>query len=537
MPLKSGVSKDIISANVAELINAGHKPTQAAAIAYQNARKSNGVDKDESVERENDQEDNSSLVSFIVFSDKERILWLKRTKDDSWGFAGGHVEKGESAMEGAIREAREEIQHVPLSGLELIYSDGKVRLYACDDGEFDPILNDEHSEYVWATMENAPDPLFHRIEDSTQEIEEAVQTMDKREYDTNGWFSVENNPLSKIGVYPYSEKSLGISDRTDQFKNVYRPASELSSKQCIDSFKLLPWIDDHKMLGNEDDGMTPAEQKGIQGVIGQNVYFKKDTLYGNIKVFSEAMSNLIAQGKKELSLGYKCRYEESKGTFNGESYDYVQCDIRGNHLALVGDGRMGASVAVLDHSEIKPKETIMAKDEDVKKDVEDEGEECSMTLEEAHAALQKIMPIIAKIQAMLSGDGSSDEETVEDKDDKEDDGESAKDEDGEEKDKKSDGMDMAEITRKVQSNLAKKDALAKSLSPHIGTFDHSEMDLSDVAKYGCKKLGIDAPKGDRVNFLSAYLLGKGQSSTTHAMDHAPKASKSNFLTRHKEGSK
>jgi ADP-ribose pyrophosphatase YjhB (NUDIX family) len=247
------------------------------------------------------------LVSFIVFSDKERILWLKRTKDDSWGFAGGHVEKGESAMEGAIREAREEIQHVPLSGLELIYSDGKVRLYACDDGEFDPILNDEHSEYVWATMENAPDPLFHRIEDSTQEIEEAVQTMDKREYDTNGWFSVENNPLSKIGVYPYSEKSLGISDRTDQFKNVYRPASELSSKQCIDSFKLLPWIDDHKMLGNEDDGMTPAEQKGIQGVIGQNVYFKKDTLYGNIKVFSEAMSNLIAQGKKELSLGYKCR--------------------------------------------------------------------------------------------------------------------------------------------------------------------------------------------------------------------------------------
>ena len=40
MPLKTGNSKEIISANIAELIRAGHKPDQAAAIAYSVARES-----------------------------------------------------------------------------------------------------------------------------------------------------------------------------------------------------------------------------------------------------------------------------------------------------------------------------------------------------------------------------------------------------------------------------------------------------------------------------------------------------------------
>lgn len=39
MPLAKGKSKDVISANIAELIRSGHKPDQAAAIAYKEAGK------------------------------------------------------------------------------------------------------------------------------------------------------------------------------------------------------------------------------------------------------------------------------------------------------------------------------------------------------------------------------------------------------------------------------------------------------------------------------------------------------------------
>ena len=72
MPLKSGSSKEVISANVAELINSGHERSQAVAIAYANARKS-----------ASDEKDDSNLVAFIVYTDDEKILWLRRTKDNT----------------------------------------------------------------------------------------------------------------------------------------------------------------------------------------------------------------------------------------------------------------------------------------------------------------------------------------------------------------------------------------------------------------------------------------------------------------------
>ena len=42
MPLKRGKSKDVISANIAELVKSGRPQKQAVAIAYSQARKSGG---------------------------------------------------------------------------------------------------------------------------------------------------------------------------------------------------------------------------------------------------------------------------------------------------------------------------------------------------------------------------------------------------------------------------------------------------------------------------------------------------------------
>ena len=503
MPLKSGSSKEVISDNVAELIKSGYEKSQAVAIAYANARKS-----------ASDEKDDSNLVSFIVYTDDEKILWLRRTKDNTWGFPGGHVEEGESAIEGAIRESKEEICYVPKSGLSLIFEDGDVRLFGCNDGCFDPTLNDEHDAFLWATIEDAPEPLFKKISDEMEEIAEQAQSnsaMDKRDYDTNGWFEIKDNPLSVVGVYPYMGRSISADCIQDRLYGVYRPESELSSQDCIDSFKLIPWIDDHVMLGNEDAGLTPSEQKGVQGVIGQDVYFDGTTLKGNIKVFSEAMANLIANGKKELSCGYRCRYEYAPGTFNGEHYDYVQQEIRGNHLALVENGRMGPDVAVLDHLTftIDSQEftQMMTKDTESKKDDKIEEEEKDETVydseeEKADEEVEKAV---------------KDEDEDEDKDDE-----------------KKSGMDVAEVARLVQKSIAKQSKLYDTLSAHVGAFDHSEMDLEKMAKYGCKKLGLEVGKESRVPFLEAYLLGKGAAAPVVAMDTS--ATKSgNFVQRYLKG--
>jgi hypothetical protein len=44
MPLKKGSSREVIEANIADLIKAGHEPDQAAAIAYKEARKTTDFD-------------------------------------------------------------------------------------------------------------------------------------------------------------------------------------------------------------------------------------------------------------------------------------------------------------------------------------------------------------------------------------------------------------------------------------------------------------------------------------------------------------
>lgn len=184
--------------------------------------------------------------------------------------------------------------------------------------------------------------------------------MTERLYDINGWFEVPRNPISKVGVFPYLGRSIGAPE-PDRVYMVYRPEEELSDPETIASFRLTPFVDDHTMLGDdEDDGLTPAEQKGVHGVLGERVAYDPSdrTLYSNLKVFSKALANRIKNGKREISCGYRCAYEPRNGVFEGQRYEYIQRSIRGNHLALVDRGRMGPDVRVLDHLKF----TVDAKD-------------------------------------------------------------------------------------------------------------------------------------------------------------------------------
>ena len=169
-----------------------------------------------------------------------------------------------------------------------------------------------------------------------------------RKYDTNGWYEIKGNPISKAGVFPYLGSTINAPD-PDRIYQVYRPAEELADPDCIESFKLVPWVIEHSMLG---EGETSAESKGVEGILGEDVYYKDGYLRGNIKVFSDRLADLIDSGMRELSLGYKCVYEFESGSINGEPFDAIQRKIRGNHIATVEEGRMGHEVAVLDSSTI-----------------------------------------------------------------------------------------------------------------------------------------------------------------------------------------
>lgn len=385
----------------------------------------------------------------------------------------------------------------------------------------------------------------------------------QRDYDLNGFIEIKGNPISKVGVFPYSGAQIDEKLDPSKIYQIYRPEEELSNSETIESFKLLPFTVEHAMLGAEDDGMMPAEKKGVHGVIGEDVFFDNGYLKGNIKIFSEKLKNLLDQGKRELSIGYRCLYDMVPGSFNGQDYDGIQRSIRGNHLALVDEGRSGHDVSVLDSFKftIDSKELHMAEDptkEMEKKEIQDE-EVSEMSL---GAIGKKLMELEKMLHSALgvkqeSGDEEGTKEISEsaanEGDAKDEQGEynkflnkpniedesleksnsskeeeqlSQDEEEGETKEKEGDmskpqdkkmydkkgkdkkGMDAKEFFIEI----SKRDSLAKKLSNHIGTFDHSMKTTSEVAQYGIKKLGLKCSPGHEVSMLNGYLAAASKTS-------------------------
>ncbi len=163
----------------------------------------------------------------------------------------------------------------------------------------------------------------------------------------NGYITIEKNPISRVGVFPYLGSSIADDLIPDKVYMVYRPAEELCDPEAMASFQMVPLINDHTMLG---PGFTAPEDKGVEGVTGEGICFEDNVLYAPLKIFSETLKRLISSGKKALSLGYRVgEWERKAGEFNGQAYEFIQRKIRGNHIALVDEGRMGPAIAVLDH--------------------------------------------------------------------------------------------------------------------------------------------------------------------------------------------
>lgn len=374
--------------------------------------------------------------------------------------------------------------------------------------------------------------------------------MDKsaRVEDLNGWFEVKGNPLSRVGIYDYSGAQIGApAEQSDKIFKVYRPASELGAPEAIESFKLVPFIDDHTMLGED---FTSTDDRPPAGVIGETVYFEGDTLYGNPKVFSKALAQKIKSGKTELSCGYRCRYEFTPGEWNGEHYDVIQREIRGNHVALVDEGRMGPEVSILDHLTfaVDAKELVPV-DEELKKMLA----EILARLDklEAHEAEEVVVDKEPAKGADVPGDATDPaadadvviEEPVAEAADLAEEVEAVADEVA-----KVAGMDKKLLARikaipaklkaraamdakasaaiagrvkalegrpamdeaAVVDTLARRSSIVDKLSKHIGTFDHASMKTVDaIAAYGVEKLGIkDVAKGQELVALDAYLQAK-----------------------------
>jgi hypothetical protein len=412
-----------------------------------------------------------------------------------------------------------------------------------------------------AELEAAGHPKKQSIAIAFKEAGEDSDTNSSREYDINDYLEIKENPISRTGVFEYSGAQISPDLPADMIFGVYRSEEELNNQETIDSFKLIPFTDEHEMLGNASEGLTDASKKGVHGTTGEMVEFNDPYLTANIKIFSEKLKDLIDSGKKELSIGYRCVYEAQNGEYDGKQYQYLQTNIRGNHLALVQEGRSGHDVSVLDSFKftLDSKDLKMAeKDGDMEKEkgdmskpkdkAKDEGERMSM--QEMKEMLRKC---VERMDSMSEDEfeddleakeiNRMDNETIDGNPDdfvhREngiDEEEKAKDEEETEKkaeeegDSKDESMMREEETgrkegamdsktlKHVISQISARDSLAKRLAVHVGSFDHSSKTVDEVAQYGARKLGLKCTAKTAKYVLDGYLAGARTSTIANVED-------------------
>ncbi len=101
---------------------------------------------------------------------------------------------------------------------------------------------------------------------------------------------------------------------------------------------------------------APADKQHIIGNIGSNVTFDSPYLQADLCfIDATAIAGIGTDQVRELSCSYRYIPVMESGVFDGEAYDGIMTQIRGNHLALVEAGRAGPDVLVADSDPFKGK--------------------------------------------------------------------------------------------------------------------------------------------------------------------------------------
>ena len=157
-----------------------------------------------------------------------------------------------------------------------------------------------------------------------------------------GYLICLNVPIARTGRQEYLAKELQIQDRNpDDIVVVNRTEEEVFNPATIASFEGKPFTNNHPhedvILSNYD-----FYQNGHCQNVHRGTGNESQNLVADVYVTNPTAIKDIENGKRQISCGYTCDYiDNGDGTF-------TQSRIRGNHIALVDEGRAGVNVSIKD---------------------------------------------------------------------------------------------------------------------------------------------------------------------------------------------
>jgi len=169
-----------------------------------------------------------------------------------------------------------------------------------------------------------------------------------------GYLICHNVPIGRTGEQEYLGQEIGVSDAYNQKLKVFRNPNEVFSPATIASFEGKSVTDLHPPKMVDTTSYSAYERGHIQNV-RQGTGNESDLLIADLIIKDAKLISDIDNGtKKEVSCGYDCLWVE---TADG----YEQREIRGNHVAVVPDGRAGERVTIKDSKPIKGGKTMSRK--------------------------------------------------------------------------------------------------------------------------------------------------------------------------------
>jgi len=298
-------------------------------------------------------------------------LFIKRKGADhagEWSIPAGKVEKGENFAKAARREAGEETGLIP-SDIDPIHrekSEGvDFATFRFDiENRFDPMLNEESEEYVWASLTEPPEPLHPGLAKALASIfppdaaedglvigDQAIGlTFDRsaRVFDEDGRMCVKVANISKEQIRPYKGSEIpgyeALKLDPETVYQIYCPGEEL--EKAAATFNGIQLLQRHIGVKADDHQMWD-----IVGTTGSEARYEAPYLKNSLFVWTQKGIDYIeSKERQELSPGYYYDPDMTPGQFDGKPFDGSMRNIRGNHVAIVEEGRSGHDVIVSDQA-------------------------------------------------------------------------------------------------------------------------------------------------------------------------------------------
>ena len=168
----------------------------------------------------------------------------------------------------------------------------------------------------------------------------------QREYTDEGFLKVPGR-VARSGIQEYLARELGLDGDPNRIVRVYRPPEEVFAPDSLNTYDASDITNDHPK-----ELVTAVTYKGVAvGVVRGPGRQDGDFVAADLIVKDQKTISDINAGKCEISAGYTAIYDESPGsTGDGQPYDYIQREIRINHVAIVDRARAGASARIFDHN-------------------------------------------------------------------------------------------------------------------------------------------------------------------------------------------